>query len=51
MRIDGRHHLQLQARHPRQLDGSWVNTADRWQESSPVLTTIYSLLALEETVR
>ena len=34
-----------------QLDGSWVNTADRWQESSPVLTTIYSLLALEETVR
>jgi squalene-hopene/tetraprenyl-beta-curcumene cyclase len=32
-------------------DGSWVNTADRWQESSPVLTTVFAVLAMEEAVR
>jgi len=29
-----------------QPDGSWVNKADRWQESAPVLTTGYALTAL-----
>ena len=32
-------------------DGSWVNDADRWQEGDPVLTTTYSLLALQEALR
>lgn len=32
-------------------DGSWVNTADRWEEGSPVLVTIYSTLALEEILK
>jgi squalene-hopene/tetraprenyl-beta-curcumene cyclase len=32
-------------------DGSWVNEAGRWWESNPVLTTCYSLLALEEAIR
>jgi squalene-hopene/tetraprenyl-beta-curcumene cyclase len=32
-------------------DGSWVNTADRWQESSPILTTVFAILAMEEAVR
>ncbi|MFO0828065.1 MAG: prenyltransferase/squalene oxidase repeat-containing protein [Phycisphaerales bacterium] len=32
-------------------DGSWVNSADRWEESQPDLVTIYSLLALEEAIK
>ncbi len=28
-------------------DGSWVNTADRWMEGDPSLTTAYSMLALQ----
>lgn len=32
-------------------DGSWVNEADRWMESSPVLVTAYSVLALQETLK
>jgi squalene-hopene/tetraprenyl-beta-curcumene cyclase len=32
-------------------DGSWVNTADRWEEGSPVLVTIYCTLALEEILK
>ncbi len=32
-------------------DGSWVNTADRWWEGSPVLTTSYAMLALEEALK
>lgn len=29
-------------------DGSWVNSADRWYEGIPSLTTAYSMLALQE---
>lgn len=32
-------------------DGSWVNSADRWQEGRPELTTAYSVLALEEALK
>ncbi len=32
-------------------DGSWVNAAERWEESQPDLATIYSLLALEEAIK
>lgn len=28
-------------------DGSWVNTANRWMEDSPVLCTAYAVLALQ----
>jgi hypothetical protein len=28
-----------------------VNTADRWEEGSPVLVTIYCTLALEEILK
>jgi squalene-hopene/tetraprenyl-beta-curcumene cyclase len=50
-RHNWRHELIDQLASLARPDGSWVNAADRWQESSPVLTTIYSLLALEEAVR
>ncbi len=46
-----RHELIDQLASTVKEDGSWVNTADRWQESSPVLTTVFALLALEEAVR
>ena len=32
-------------------DGSWVNSADRWEESHPELVTVYSVLALEEALK
>ena len=32
-------------------DGSWVNEADRWEESQPELVTAYALLALEECLK
>ncbi len=32
-------------------DGSWVNTASRWMESSPILVTCYSVLALQEALK
>jgi len=32
-------------------DGSWVNTADRWHEASPVLVTCYAVLALQEAMK
>ncbi len=32
-------------------DGSWVNSEDRWLESEAVLTTAYSILALEEVLK
>jgi len=32
-------------------DGSWINEQDRWMEGIPVMCTIYSLLALEETLK
>jgi len=32
-------------------DGSWKNSADRWLEGEPELATIYSVLALEETIK
>lgn len=32
-------------------DGSWVNAADRWEEGSPDLVTIYCVLALEEALK
>ncbi len=32
-------------------DGSWVNPEDRWLESEAVLTTAYSILALEEVLK
>lgn len=32
-------------------DGSWVNSADRWMEGDPSLTTAYALLALQEALR
>jgi squalene-hopene/tetraprenyl-beta-curcumene cyclase len=34
-----------------QDDGSWVNAADRWEEGSPTLVTIYCTLALEEILK
>lgn len=38
--------LALQA-----ADGSWRNTADRWQESQPDLVTAYAALALQEALK
>jgi squalene-hopene/tetraprenyl-beta-curcumene cyclase len=32
-------------------DGSWVNPQDRWLESEAILTTAYSVLALEEVLK
>ncbi|MFB3891581.1 MAG: prenyltransferase/squalene oxidase repeat-containing protein [Phycisphaerae bacterium] len=32
-------------------DGSWTNSADRWEEGSPVLVTCYCALALEEVFK
>jgi squalene-hopene/tetraprenyl-beta-curcumene cyclase len=32
-------------------NGSWVNTADRWEETQPDLVTIYAVLALEEALK
>ncbi len=32
-------------------DGSWVNTAGRWEESNPILVTAYSVLALQEALK
>jgi squalene-hopene/tetraprenyl-beta-curcumene cyclase len=32
-------------------DGSWVNPEDRWLESEAILTTAYSILALEEILK
>jgi len=32
-------------------DGSWVNTADRWQEDNPYLVTAYAVLALQTVIR
>ena len=32
-------------------DGSWINGADRWEESHPDLVTIYAILALEEALK
>ena len=32
-------------------DGSWKNTAERWEESSGELATIYAVLALEEAIK
>lgn len=34
-----------------QPDGSWVNSADRWEESNADLVTIYAMLALEEALK
>lgn len=34
-----------------QKDGSWENTADRWEEGSKVLVTGYCVQALEEAMR
>jgi squalene-hopene/tetraprenyl-beta-curcumene cyclase len=32
-------------------DGSWKNTAERWEESNEELATIYAVLALEEALK
>jgi squalene-hopene/tetraprenyl-beta-curcumene cyclase len=32
-------------------DGTWVNSADRWQEGQPDLVTAYAALALEEALK
>jgi squalene-hopene/tetraprenyl-beta-curcumene cyclase len=32
-------------------DGSWVNSAERWEEGQPDLVTIYSVLALQEALK
>jgi squalene-hopene/tetraprenyl-beta-curcumene cyclase len=32
-------------------DGSWVNPAERWEESKPDLVTVYAVLALEEALK
>lgn len=34
-----------------QPDGSWTNTADRWMEGDPNLTTAYVLQAIQEALR
>ncbi len=34
-----------------QPDGSWINTADRWMESEPVLVTAYAVLALQHALQ
>ena len=31
-------------------DGSWVNAADRWMESSPILASCYAVLAFQEAL-
>lgn len=33
------------------VDGSWINTADRWQEDNACLVTAYCLLALDAALR
>ena len=32
-------------------DGSWRNSAERWEESNEDLATIYAVLALEEALK
>ncbi len=32
-------------------DGSWINAAERWMEGSAPLTTIYAVLALQESLK
>lgn len=32
-------------------DGSWTNSADRWMEGDPVLTTAYAVLAINHALR
>jgi squalene-hopene/tetraprenyl-beta-curcumene cyclase len=50
VRHNWRHELIDQLASIAKADGSWANPADRWQESSPVLTTVFALLAIEEAV-
>jgi len=33
-----------------QPDGSWINSASRWEEADPMLVTTYAVLALEEAL-
>lgn len=34
-----------------QPDGSWKNDADRWEEGSPILVTVYCVTALQEAMK
>jgi len=34
-----------------QADGSWKNDADRWEEGSPILVTVYCVTALQEAMK
>ena len=43
---DWRRDLAMTLEDQQREDGSWVNEADRWYESDPVLVTSYALLAL-----
>jgi squalene-hopene/tetraprenyl-beta-curcumene cyclase len=49
-RHDWRTDLVAQLVKTQRQDGSWVNTADRWMESTPFLVTSYSLLAMQEAI-
>lgn len=43
---DWRKELATTLERQQRADGSWINEADRWYESDPVLVTSYALLAL-----
>ncbi len=46
-----REELIAELRSRQRADGSFVNTASRWEESEPDLCTIYAALALEEAIK
>ena len=49
--VDWRHDLATRLLSNQGKDGSWTNATGRWWENDPVLTTAYSLLALEHIYR
>ncbi len=46
-RHDWRLDLIMQLKREQHADGSWVNTAARWEENNPYLVTAYALLAMQ----
>jgi squalene-hopene/tetraprenyl-beta-curcumene cyclase len=50
VRHDWRQELGQQIASLQKEDGSWANSADRWEEGDPVLVTAYALLAMEYCV-
>ncbi len=49
-RHDWRFDLVRQLQVTQRPDGSWINTAARWEENNPYLVTAYALLALQSTL-